>query len=88
MNAVMDGIRSRPSIIAGGGQVVVLDDQIRHQGQTRRPLRTIVITIVDQELIAEPAIDDAARSLRHAIDGRSRNCKAKAIVGCQATRRE
>ena len=36
--------------------------------QTLQPLRTVVVTVGDQELIAEPAIDDAARDLIHAIN--------------------
>lgn len=36
--------------------------------QTLQPLRTIVVTVGDQELVAEPTIDDAARDLIHAIN--------------------
>lgn len=36
--------------------------------QTLQPLRTIVVTVGDQELEAAPAIDDAARQLIHAIN--------------------
>ena len=36
--------------------------------QTLQPLRTVVVTGGYQELIAEPAIDDAARDLIHAIN--------------------
>ncbi|MEB8325419.1 hypothetical protein NGF75_05370 [Dietzia kunjamensis] len=36
--------------------------------QTLQPLRTIVVTVGDQELIAEPTIDDTTRDLIHAIN--------------------
>lgn len=36
--------------------------------QTLQPLRTVVVTIGDQELVAEPAIDDTARELIRAIN--------------------
>lgn len=36
--------------------------------QTLQPLRTIVVTVGDQELEAAPAIDHAARQLIHAIN--------------------
>lgn len=36
--------------------------------QTLQPLRTVVVTIGDQELTAEPTIDDTARDLIHAIN--------------------
>ena len=36
--------------------------------QTLQPLRTVVVTAGDQELTAEPTIDDTARDLIHAIN--------------------
>ena len=36
--------------------------------QTLQPLRTVVVTVGDQELVAEPTIDAAARDLIHAIN--------------------
>lgn len=36
--------------------------------QTLQSLRTVVVTVGDQELLAEPAIDDAARQLIHDIN--------------------
>ena len=49
--------------------------QLQHQSgtttkrivQTLQPLRTVVIAVGVQELIADPAIDDAAGGLIHAI---------------------
>lgn len=68
-----DSIEAHPTIVFTASAVARhLQDQTRVSimkiVQTLQPLRTIVVTVGDQELLAEPAIDDAARDLIHAIN--------------------
>lgn len=44
------------------------DTPIKRIIQTLQPLRTIVVTVCDQELLADPTIDAAARELIHAMN--------------------